>query len=264
MAKYYKLIIWHAVILLLSWKFWGYVSYLLKNSKTLSFDFEPAAVANLVVILTLVGLGFVLFQSRWLILSLGVVSNVFFLSYMGITKLNLIGMGLSFLLLLYAWNNIITEIKGRIRLSISTILKSGLTGIILATFILISFGAYQSTLAKDIEKSRKLPSASQSFISSIVKNVVGKQIQTSNQTEKQNIINQVSQQTFNEINNFFGPYFKYAPPILAFGLFLILWGLSWIFVWLSVLLGMLIFWILKKIGVVRTEEKDVKAEVLII
>jgi len=51
---------------------------------------------------------------------------------------------------------------------------------------------------------------------------------------------------------------------LAFGLFLILWGLSWIFIWLSVLLGMLIFWILKKTKVVSIEERDIKAEVLIL
>ena len=34
--------------------------------------------------------------------------------------------------------------------------------------------------------------------------------------------------------------------------------------WLSVLVGIGIFWILKKTGMVRIEEKDVKAEVLVI
>ena len=60
------------------------------------------------------------------------------------------------------------------------------------------------------------------------------------------------------------PYFQYAPPLLAFGLFLVLWGLSWFFIQLSVLVGMLMFWILKKTNFVKIEKKNIEAETLVV
>ena len=136
--------------------------------------------------------------------------------------------------------------------------------VVLGIFVLISFAAYQSPLAKEIESSKKLPSGTEVFIRDIVANTIGSRVDTVNEAEKQNIISQITNETFGEINTFLKPYFQYAPPLLAFGLFLILWGLSWIFIWLSVLLGMLIFWVLKKTDVIKIEERDIKAEVLII
>jgi len=106
-----------------------------------------------------------------------------------------------------------------------------------------------------------LPSASQQLIRSIIDSAIGSQVEASGQ-DKENIVSEVTSRTFQQINNLLKPYFQYAPPLLAFGLFLVLWGLSWIFVWLSVLVGMGMFWVLKKTGMVRIEERDVKAEIL--
>src|SRR3990167_9725449 len=142
------------------------------------------------------------------------------------------------------------------------VVQTGAWPVITGLFILISFAVYQSPFAEELEKSEKLPSASQNFIRSIVEQTVGRQVQTNNEAEKQNIITQISKETFGEINTFLKPYFQYAPPLLAFGLFLILWGLSWIFIWLSVLLGIFVFLILKKTDMVMIEERDVKAEML--
>ena len=101
---------------------------------------------------------------------------------------------------------------------------------------------------------------------SVVESVIGttETRKKTENTEKEKIVNEITSNVFQQLNSFLKPYFRYAPPLLAFGLFLILWGLSWFFVWLSVLVGMGIFWILKKTGIVRIEEKDVKAEVLIV
>ena len=60
-------------------------------------------------------------------------------------------------------------------------------------------------------------------------------------------------------------YLKFYSVIcLIFGLFLTLWGLIWLFSWLSIGMGWLIFLLLKKIKFIRIEEGEVKAEVLVV
>ena len=258
-----KLIIWHGVVLILALMFWGYGSHV--SSDVLSGNsFDGLAVLYLVLLLTVVVMGIALFQKKVWALTLSGVVGMISLFQFGFSQLNLSGVGIFLLLGLYSLANSRTEIIQRTKINIRRIIQSGAWPVIMGLFILISFAVYQSSFAKELEKSERLPSSSHNFIRSVVEQTVGRQVKTNNETEKQNIITQITNETFGEINTFLKPYFQYAPPILAFGLFLILWGLSWIFVWLSVLLGMLMFWILKKTRVVQIEEREVKAEVLII
>jgi len=85
-----------------------------------------------------------------------------------------------------------------------------------------------------------------------------------NSQQKELVLNQVTQEMVREINLFLEPYFQYAPPALAFGLFLVLWGVGWVFTWLAVFLGMLLFQILQKTKFFRIEERDVRAEAIVI
>ena len=78
--------------------------------------------------------------------------------------------------------------------------------------------------------------------------------------QKEVILNQVTQEIVKQANSFMEPYFEYAPPALAFGLFLVLWGVGWIFVWLAVFLSLLVFQILQKIKFFKIEEYDIKAQ----
>jgi len=247
----------------LSLVFWGYGSRL--SSEVISAkSFDGMAVLYLVLLLTAVVMGIALFRKKvWALTLSGVVGLVYLLQF-GFTQLNLLGVGIFLLFGLYSLTNSRTEIGQRTKINIRRIIQVGAWPVIMGLFVLVSFAVYQSPFAEELSRSEKLPSASQSFIRSIVEQIVGRQVQTDNETEKQNIITQITNETFGEINTFLKPYFQYAPPLLAFGLFLILWGLSWIFVWLSALLGMLIFWVLKKTKVVKIEERDVKAEVLVV
>ena len=258
-----KLIIWHGVVLVLSLMFWGYGSWL--SSEVISAkSFDGLAVLYLILLLTAVVMGIALFQKKIWVLTLGGIVGAIYLFQFGFTRLNLLGVGIFLFLGLYSSVNSRAEIGQRTKINMRRIIQHGSLPVILGLFILISFVAYQSSFAEELGKSERLPSASQNFIRSIVEQTVGRQIKTNNEAEKQNIITQITSETFGEINTFLKPYFQYAPPLVAFGLFLVLWGLSWIFIWLSVLLGMLIFWILKKTKVVSIEEKDVKAEVLVV
>ncbi len=262
MSKYYKIIIWHAIVAVLAWRLWAYGRYVSFNATT-GIDFEPVAVLNFVLLICMMVLGYALFQKKIWSMSVSGVVGLLFLGYFGFTWLNLLGVGLFILLNLYARANAVNEITERNKVNIRRSLNNGLFPVVMALFLIISFAAYQSPGIKSLKNAKQLPSQSEVFVKTIIEKTAGSYVQGS-ASEKRGIINQVSSQTLQSLNDFLRPYFKYAPPVVAFGLFLILWGLSWIFVWLSVLFGMLIFWILKKTRVVRIEEKDVKAEVLVI
>jgi len=257
-----KILIWHAVVAVLAWRLWAYGRYVSFNATT-GIDFEPATVLNFVLLVSLMVLGYALFQKKIWSVSVSGVVGLLFLGYFGITWLNLLGVGLFVLLNLYSRANTVSEITERHKINIRRSLNTGLFPVVMAFFLVISFAAYQSPGVKNLQNAKQLPSQSEVFIQTIIEKTAGGYVQ-GNPGEKRGTINQASNQTLKSLNDFLRPYFKYSPPVVAFGLFLVLWGLSWIFVWLSVLLGMLIFWILKKTNVVKIEERDVKAETLII
>lgn len=261
----YKLILWNILIFLLSWKFFGYADYVLNviTPDSFNFDFEFMAVVNLVILVSMISLALAIFgKKKWALATAGVVGLVYLLVF-GWSYINLIGIGIMALLFLYARHDGIEEIEQRTKINPRTIVRRSASPVLMALFLLISFAAFQSPVAKGISEAGQLPSASQQFMRSVVDSVVGSQIEVSG-AEKEDIVNEVTNRTFRQINSILKPYFQYAPPLLAFGLFLVLWGFSWFFVQLSVLVGMLIFWILKKTGFVKMEKYNVEAEKLAI
>jgi len=217
-------------------------------------DFEPAGVVNFILLSSVIAIGLMLFRKKWHALSFGATHGFFYL----------LGVAILIGLLFFSRSQINSELNERFKVNSRAILRRGLMGVVLGIFVIISFAAYQSPLAKEIERSQKLPSGTEVFIQDIVENTIGPRVDTKNEIEKQNIISQITGETFREFNTLLKPYFQFAPPLLAFGLFLVLWGLSWILIWLSVLVGMLIFWILKKASFVKIEKRNVEAEILII
>ncbi len=259
----WKLTIWHVVVLILALLFWGYGSSV-SSDVLFGQAFDGLAVFYLILLLTFTAMGVAFFQRKVWALSLTGIIGLIYLFQFGFSLLNLFGVGILMLLGLYSCANSGTEISQRTKINIRRVVQSGAWPIVLGLFILVSFAVYQSPMVQNLKNANSLPSQSETFIKSIVQNIVSRETKKLNAKESQNIITQVSQKAIGDLNLFFRPYLKYTPPILAFGLFLILWGLSWIFIWLSVLLGMLIFWILKKTKVVSIEERDIKAEVLIL
>ena len=263
-----KLIISNALIAFLAWQFFEYIDYVLNviTPESFAFDFEAIAVVNFVVLVSIISLALPLFrQKRWELVTSGIV-GIIFLLFFGWTYINLIGVLIAMSLFEYARFASVEEIDQRTKINSRMIVRRGATGVVLAFFVLVSFAAYQSPVAKGIAAAEQLPSATQQLMRSVVESVIGttETRKKTENTEKEKIVKEITSKFFQQLNIFLKPYFRYAPPLLAFGLFLILWGLSWFFVWLSVLVGMGIFWILKKTGIVRIEEKDVKAEVLIV
>lgn len=227
-------------------------------------DFASYAVVLFGSLSALVVLGFAMFQRKWAIFSFGGLVWAGFVLNFGPSNLNYLGLVLLFLVSTWSRDNVIAESAEKIKVNSRLILRRGLMPVILGLFVLISFAAFQSEAFKKFGDLNKLPPEAEKYMRVVVENTIGHKLEGASEKEKQQVINAVSKETVAEVNNLFGPYFQYAPPILAFTLFLTLWGLSWIFLWISVGLGVFVFWILKKTGFVMIEEREVKAEVLII
>lgn len=222
-----------------------------------------SVIINFVVLVSIISLALAVSrQKRWALVTVGVIGLVYLLIFEP-DYISLVGVGVAALLFMYARQGGVEEMDQRIKINPRMIVQRSATSVVMALFLLVSFAAFQSPVAKGIAEAEQLPSATRQLMRSMVESTIGTQIEGGS-VEKENIINQVSNETFKQINNILKPYFQYAPPLLAFGLFLILWGLSWIFVWLSVLVGMLMFWILKKVKFVKIEEKDSKIEILVV
>ena len=258
---------WYALTAILAWEFFRYLDYIFNTitPDSFSFDFEERAIANFIILTAVTALSLAMFrQKRWALAAGGVVGLIYVYLF-GSSYLNWIGVLLTILLFLYTRRAGIDEIDQRTKINISMLIRRSAPAVIISFFVLVSFVAYQSPVATEISRSRQLPSASEKFVRSIINRTLGPQIEAeSGSQKKESVIAETARLTIQELNNLLSPYFQYAPPLLAFGLFLILWGLNWIFVWLSVLAGIAMFWILKKTGFIRIEEYDIKGERLIV
>ena len=213
-----------------------------------------------IALMAILSVGLYVFHSRSSSLYFALITAGTYSLLFKISNLNLVGLFIMVMLFIHAEDIVAKEMKERIKMNPMALTRKGLTNFILAFFILISFAAYQSPAIESFKNIQKLPSSSEIFIKTVVENTVGAQIDSSSSAEKHLVLNQVSAETIHKANTFLEPYFQYAPPALAFGLFLVLWGVGWIFIWLSVFVGVFVFWILKKTKFLHIEERDVKAE----
>ncbi len=218
----------------------------------------------LVLLLSIISVGMIIFHRRPTNVILGLIVGVTYFLLFKISNLNLLGVFVLVLLFFHAEDLVMGEMAARIKISPWILIRKGITNFIVSFFILMSFAAYQSPAIDEFKNMEKLPSSSELFVKTVVEQSVGAQLNEATPQEKQLVLNQVSGEIIGRANTFLKPYFQYAPPALAFGLFLILWGVGWIFTLLSGLVGILIIWILKKIKFFTIEEYDVKAQRIII
>lgn len=263
MDRKYKLIGWHIVLTLLAWSFWSFGLFTFSGSD-FGFNFFGGPVINFLILTSLIVLGFALFRNKVWLLSVSGIVGLFYFLFTGFTPLSALGISIFLLLSIYARSNILSESRFMIKINSRKILRSGLYPVILGFFVLISFAAYQSPAIQGVEAVGELPPRAKRLVDVMVKSIIGSRISVPDEGAKENIINEISSQVFSDINILIKPYLGFAPPVLAFGLFLILWGLSWAFMWLGVFMGMAIFWTLKKTNLVEIREIDIKAETLVV
>lgn len=263
MNKSYKLIVWHGVVVGLAWLLWNVGQRVGYNSVT-GLEIQLPSLAIFLLLIAVIVTGYILFRERRWSASIAVILGITFLVSFGLNWLNLTAIGIVFGFNFWSATRVRREINERRILNIQDAFYHGLMPVVLGLFIMISFAAYQSQLLNEIKSAQRLPSQAQIFFEKVVKGTIGQKIQTPTDQQKNRLISEKASQTLQQFNDILKPYFQYAPPILAFGLFLVLWGLSFLFIWLGIIVGLILFWILKKTGMVKIEKQQVEAEILVV
>jgi len=170
-----------------------------------------------------------------------------------------------FLFFRLAIGRIDAEKSGRLKISPYDIAKKGLYPIIISLLIAISFAYYLTPPVQKTVSKKELPPSIGNFINRAVNGVL-----ESDKIENipENLKDSVRSDFMDEFNGFlkntFGDYYKFLPPILAFGLFLILFGLNYLFIWPAIGLCVLLFKLFRKIGLIKIEEYETRAERIVI
>src|SRR3989344_1937237 len=182
------------------------------------------------------------------------------LAVLGLTRLNAVAALIIIALSAYSVTLERIEARDRTKLHTFLIFRRGLSWVVLPLLIAISFAYYQSP--------EILKRAQEGMISPTVEDVVSVTTQAFLKSQGENLTpaqqaevqKQITHRTLEEFSILGERYAAYLPPVLAFGFFLVLWGLAFIFIYLSVFLSMLIFWILRKIDFIKIEIQQVPSE----
>ncbi len=266
MSKNTKLTVWLVIVGILSGIFWWDAKIWLQGSLFDAGNYRPSLVGAIVVLAGIIGAGYIIFQEYLNSIIPGILIGVGYIVFFGVNPVNLITAAIVLLLFFHAHANVAEELSQRTKINAKMALKRAVSPILLAIFLLMSFGAYQSPAIKSFDNLKQLPTSTEQMIRSVVEAVVGPQIenQGASQADMDQIFKRVTREVLGQLNTLAGPYLVYAPPVIAFGLFITLWSLMWLFALLSRLVGMAVFYIWKRVGWFRIEEKDVKAETLIV
>ncbi|MBX4190282.1 hypothetical protein KW791_03250, partial [Candidatus Parcubacteria bacterium] len=148
-----KILVWHGVVALLAGWLWDF-GRSVRFNPVLGIDLQPLAVLNFILLVSVVVLGFILFQQRKWILSIGAIIGLLFMGYYGFTPLNLLGLAIFLLLALHGFRESIRDLKERNKINMKRALQFGLFPIVIGLFIMISFAAYQSNFINEVKNQK--------------------------------------------------------------------------------------------------------------
>lgn len=200
-------------------------------------------------------------QKRWWAL-MAFLAGAPILVLFGIQYIYLVFLGFLALFVLVAGHNMKRELLERYKLDVGVMARAGMRSIVMPFLIGISFVYYFSPQLQTRAKDGLFPQSFQQTIAVGVQKFVEGSGEAPPGYNTKTAANQAVDNTFGRINTYLRPYQAYLPPLLAFGLFIILLGLGFLFNWLGTLVARLWFVILRKSGFVIIEEKDVKAETI--
>ena len=154
------------------------------------------------------------------------------------------------------------DLTDRRTVRVAVSLRQGMKLILLGMFWMVSLGFYllpssQNTSIAAIGKS------AQSSVENVYHNpVIQAELSQLPAGAQAQVRAQVGQYVSETVTNTLTPIKEYIPPILAFGLFLSLWSINFLLRPPAVWLGERLVWLLRRLGFVRVQETQVKAEVL--
>jgi hypothetical protein len=156
------------------------------------------------------------------------------------------------------------DMDDRRKLRVNATLGRGVKLILLGAFLMISLGFFLLPSTRTISASYVSEGVQQQVDAAYDNPLVQSQLATEEfppafqQQVRADLLGRVD--TF--MRNVLGPLGRFIPPILAFVLFLAMWSVSFIFREVAIWLGVFLFSLLRIVGFVRIEERDVKAQVI--
>ncbi len=249
----YKKTILFLAVGIISAIFWFWAKPWIENPLRLSgsYGIWIKPLVALIFMVSFEGLAILLVKESWARTVVISLVGIFYLVVFYAGWYSLLAVATMALLQWNAGADIQSESKERTKINIKQILHKGVPSIVTSILILVSFAYFFNPATQAAAKSEKLPVGISQIIEKVVPIVAGDQVGSLTPIERRNLFNQITNQVTGQISSFLKPYFKYLPPILAFGLFIILQGFSFIFVWLAILVSVLIFGVLKKTGMVK-------------
>lgn len=258
----YKFLVALVLVWIVSWLFWFNLNGFIKNLNSSSFELlgnYPLLVIVLLFGLTLsvLSLSFLLFSKQKIApIFIGIIILAFFAVF-GYEKLYLPAFVLVFLFQYSAIGRFKVELDSHLKVKIWHIMRRACPAIVTSFFVLVSFSYFLSPSVQAAAVKNELPESLQRIVDFVVESYTADQPNID-----QNLIENAKKEVISQLNSLFSPYYKFLPPLLAFGLFLVLQGFSFLFVWFSAIISVLIFWVLKKSGLVGIETVKKEAEII--
>lgn len=169
---------------------------------------------------------------------------------------------LMFLFSMYAIRLVKDEAEQRTKINIRMILRRGIPPILTGFFIMVSFAYFLSPAVQSIAEREELPPTFSQAVRQVFDVMFKSEVANLPPVEREETREQIISQAVVKANEIIKPFFGYMPPVVAFGLFLVLQGLSLVFVWLAIAVGIAVFSILKRLNFFRISEVQVKSEIL--
>lgn len=155
-------------------------------------------------------------------------------------------------------NDVTDRHKVRVNISLGT----GLTPLLLGTFLMISLGFYLLPAYHTVTPGRVSVGVQGWLEGAYSQPLIEQQLSQLPPSMQAQVKRDLAKSVDDWIIKILGPLGPFVPPLLAFALFLVLWSVSFIFREAAIWLGVLLFKILKTVGFIKVGEKDVKAEVI--
>ncbi len=207
-------------------------------------------------------LGIVLLEQRRFRLLMAMLTGLPIFALFGLHYMYLVFLGILLLSVFLAGRIIKRELAERYKVDIGVLSRDGVHYIVLPFLIGISFIYYFTPQLQTRVRHGLFPQSFQQTIAVGVQQFIDGSGEALPGVNTKAAAVQAVNTTFSRIDMVLKPYQPYLPPLLSFGLFIVLVGIGFLFRWFGVLFARLLFYILKKTGFVAIEEKDVKAETI--
>ena len=233
---------------------WGHSATKFRDSSLWIF---PARI--LVILSASIAVAYMLLPQKRLKLLLALLIGGTYLVIFGRDYLQILVLFIIPLFHVFAIREIQLESTERLNIHPGFIIKRGIALIMIPLYIALSFAYFQSPSIQTATRDQKLSPTFKQIAGDVLDRFLESQNEVSEQ-DKQFAKNYAIEQAYDTIMSYFEPFRPYFPPIFAFGLFLVLLGLGFIFHRVSSWVGMILFWLLRKTQFVKIVEVDTKAQ----